>query len=135
MPNHRPRSTHRVKKYTVWCRSLDEESLLLKRPEMAERVQGRGRRYAAMKLVRLTPIDTGSMAMAFGRLLRAPLKDLLGGHDPDQFWQIHRGTMVNVKAIEAAERIDAGRMQVLLRGQHGKAARQPHVYVFVRELI
>src|SRR5476649_997522 len=49
-------------------------------------------------------------------LVRTPLKDLLGGLDPEQFWQIHRGTMVNVKAIEAAERIDAERMQVLVRG-------------------
>ena len=28
---------------------------------------------------------------------------LLGGLDPRQFWQIHRGTTVNVKAIAAAE--------------------------------
>ena len=48
-------------------------------------------------------------------LVRTPLKDLLGGLDPEQFWQIHRGTMVNVKAIEAAER-----MQVLLRGSTEK---------------
>lgn len=49
-------------------------------------------------------------------LVRIPLKDLLGGLDPDRFWQIHRGTLVNVNAIRAAERIDAERMQVLLRG-------------------
>ncbi|HEU4853635.1 MAG TPA: LytTR family DNA-binding domain-containing protein [Telluria sp.] len=49
-------------------------------------------------------------------LVRIPLKDLLGGLDPDQFWQIHRGTLVNVNAIAAAERVDAERLQVLLRG-------------------
>ncbi|MDN2710815.1 LytTR family DNA-binding domain-containing protein [Janthinobacterium sp. SUN118] len=53
-------------------------------------------------------------------LVRTPLKDLLGGLDPEQFWQIHRGTMVNVSAIAAAERIDAERMQVLLRGSTEK---------------
>ena len=53
-------------------------------------------------------------------LVRTPLKDLLAGLDPAQFWQIHRGTMVNVKAIEAAERIDAERMQVLVRGSAEK---------------
>ena len=53
-------------------------------------------------------------------LVRTPLKDLLAGLDPDQFWQIHRGTMVNVKAIEAAERIDAERMQVLVKGSAEK---------------
>ncbi|MFZ4877894.1 LytR/AlgR family response regulator transcription factor [Janthinobacterium sp. Mn2066] len=56
----------------------------------------------------------------FEALVRTPLKDLLGGLDPEQFWQIHRGTMVNVKAIEAAERIDAERMQVLVRGSTEK---------------
>jgi len=49
-------------------------------------------------------------------LVRIALKELTGGLDPDRFWQIHRGTLVNVSAIRAAERIDAERMQVLLRG-------------------
>lgn len=48
-------------------------------------------------------------------LVRIPLKDLLAGLDPEQFWQIHRGTVVNASAIAAAERIDAERLQVLLR--------------------
>jgi DNA-binding LytR/AlgR family response regulator len=52
----------------------------------------------------------------FEALVRIPLKDLLGGLDPARFWQIHRGTMVNVNAIAAAERVDAERLQVLLRG-------------------
>ncbi|WP_296950926.1 LytTR family DNA-binding domain-containing protein [uncultured Massilia sp.] len=49
-------------------------------------------------------------------LVRTPLKDLLSGLDRDRFWQIHRGTVVNATAIAAAERLDAERMQVLLRG-------------------
>jgi DNA-binding LytR/AlgR family response regulator len=49
-------------------------------------------------------------------LVRIPLKDLLGGLDRERFWQIHRGTVVNANAIAAAERVDAERMQVLLRG-------------------
>jgi DNA-binding LytR/AlgR family response regulator len=49
-------------------------------------------------------------------LVRIPLKDLLSGLDPERFWQIHRGTVVNANAIAAAERIDAERMQVLVRG-------------------
>lgn len=53
-------------------------------------------------------------------LVRIPLKDLLGGLDPDKFWQIHRGTLVNVNAIAAAERVDAERLQVLLRGSDEK---------------
>ncbi|MBQ5961494.1 LytTR family DNA-binding domain-containing protein [Massilia sp. ZL223] len=53
-------------------------------------------------------------------LVRIPLKDLLSGLDSGRFWQIHRGTLVNVNAIAAAERIDAERMQVLLRGSEEK---------------
>lgn len=49
-------------------------------------------------------------------LVRIPLKDLVGGLDSGLFWQIHRGTLVNVNAIKAVERVDAERMQVLLRG-------------------
>lgn len=49
-------------------------------------------------------------------LVRIPLKDLLGGLDPERFWQIHRGTVVNVNAIAAAERIDAERLQVTVKG-------------------
>jgi DNA-binding LytR/AlgR family response regulator len=49
-------------------------------------------------------------------LVRIPLKDLLGGLDRERFWQIHRGTVVNANAIAAVERVDAERMQVLLRG-------------------
>jgi len=48
-------------------------------------------------------------------LVRTPLKDLLSGLDPDRFWQIHRGIVVNAGAIAAAERVDAERLQVLLR--------------------
>jgi DNA-binding LytR/AlgR family response regulator len=53
-------------------------------------------------------------------LVRTPLKDLLGTLDPDRFWQIHRATVVNANAILAAERLDAERMQVLLKGSDEK---------------
>jgi DNA-binding LytR/AlgR family response regulator len=50
-------------------------------------------------------------------LIRTPLKDLLGGLDPDRFWQIHRGTIVNVDAIAGVLREDAERQFVLLKGR------------------
>jgi DNA-binding LytR/AlgR family response regulator len=56
----------------------------------------------------------------FEALVRTPLKDLLSSLDPDRFWQIHRATVVNVNAIQAAERIDAERMQVLVKGSEEK---------------
>ena len=48
--------------------------------------------------------------------IRTPLKDLLSQLDPDIFWQIHRATIVNAHAIEAAERIDSERLQVSIKG-------------------
>jgi DNA-binding LytR/AlgR family response regulator len=53
-------------------------------------------------------------------LVRIPLKNLLSGLDPARFWQIHRGTMINVNAILAAERVDCERLEVLLRGRDEK---------------
>ncbi|MEO8675393.1 MAG: LytTR family DNA-binding domain-containing protein, partial [Casimicrobiaceae bacterium] len=50
-------------------------------------------------------------------LIRTPLKDLLEGLDPDRFWQIHRGTIVNVDAVAGVLREDAERQFVLLKGR------------------
>lgn len=53
-------------------------------------------------------------------LVKIPLKDLLGGLDRERFWQIHRGTVVNVRAIVAADRVDAERLEVIVRGCNEK---------------
>lgn len=53
-------------------------------------------------------------------LLRTALKDLLESLDEQKFWQIHRSSVVNVEYIAAAERVDAERMQVLLKGRPEK---------------
>ncbi len=55
-------------------------------------------------------------------LIRTPIKELLSSIDTQQFWQIHRATIVNANFIAAAERIDAERMQVLLKGCAEKLA-------------
>ena len=48
-------------------------------------------------------------------LLRTPLKDLLGMLDPHTFKQIHRSTIVNLKAIAGIVRDDSGRGTVRLK--------------------
>ena len=48
-------------------------------------------------------------------LLRTPIKELLPQLDPDQFWQVHRGTLVNVGQIVAAKRDLLGRLALNLR--------------------
>ncbi len=48
-------------------------------------------------------------------LIRMPLKDLLAQLDPEKFWQVHRGTIVNLDAVTGVLREDAERQFVLLR--------------------
>jgi len=48
-------------------------------------------------------------------LLRTPIRELLEVLDPTVFKQIHRGTVVNMKAIAAITRDDTGKGIVRLR--------------------
>ncbi|HZY19630.1 MAG TPA: LytTR family DNA-binding domain-containing protein [Ramlibacter sp.] len=50
-------------------------------------------------------------------LIRTPLKELLPQLDAQQFWQVHRGTVVRADAIEAVTRDDAGKLHLQLRGR------------------
>jgi DNA-binding LytR/AlgR family response regulator len=49
--------------------------------------------------------------------IRTPIRELISQLDPQQFWQIHRATIVNLGAIAAVQRDDAGRQRVSLK-QH-----------------
>jgi DNA-binding LytR/AlgR family response regulator len=49
-------------------------------------------------------------------LIRTPIKDLLPQLDPDEFWQIHRSTLVRTSLIEAVHRDEAGKLSLQLRG-------------------
>jgi DNA-binding LytR/AlgR family response regulator len=51
-------------------------------------------------------------------LIRTPLKDLLAELDPDRFWQVHRGTIVNVDAVSGVVREDAEKQFVLLKNRN-----------------
>ncbi len=48
-------------------------------------------------------------------LIRKPLKDLVEELDPNQFWQIHRSTLVNAASIAGVARDFRGRMMVKLK--------------------
>ncbi len=50
-------------------------------------------------------------------LIRKPLRDLLDALDPVVFKQIHRSTIVNMKAIEAITRDDSGRGTMTLKNR------------------
>lgn len=60
-------------------------------------------------------------------LIRTSLKELLPQLDPQQFWQIHRGTIVNASAIATAVRDDAGKLSLTLR-QHPAQLRVSPLY-------
>jgi DNA-binding LytR/AlgR family response regulator len=48
-------------------------------------------------------------------LLRTPIKDLEAQLDPDQFWRVHRGALVNAAHIQAARRDLLGRLTLTLK--------------------
>jgi DNA-binding LytR/AlgR family response regulator len=53
-------------------------------------------------------------------LIRKPIKELIDELDPEQFWQIHRSTLVNVHAIGGVTRDFRGRQMVLVKGSNEK---------------
>ncbi len=50
-------------------------------------------------------------------LIRVALKDLLPQLDPQRFWQVHRGTVVQARCIATARRDDSGKVFLSLRGR------------------
>lgn len=53
-------------------------------------------------------------------LIRKPIKELVDEVDPRVFWQIHRSTLVNVKAISGVTRDFRGRQIVSVKGHPEK---------------
>jgi DNA-binding LytR/AlgR family response regulator len=49
-------------------------------------------------------------------IIRTPVKDLLAGLDQDTFWQVHRGVVVRVAAIDRLRKDDLGKSTLSLRG-------------------
>ena len=55
------------------------------------------------------------MTRAGESLIRTPLAELAGELDPEVFWQIHRGTVVNMNAVASTRRDLGGRVFVRLK--------------------
>ena len=49
-------------------------------------------------------------------IIRTPVKDLLAGLDPEAFWQVHRGVVVRVAAIDRLRKDDLGKASLSLKG-------------------
>jgi len=65
---------------------------------------------AADKYVRVVTADKD-------HLIRTSLRELLPQLDPQRFWQVHRGTVVQARCIAAARREESGKVTLLLRGR------------------
>jgi DNA-binding LytR/AlgR family response regulator len=64
-------------------------------------------------------------------LLRKPIKDLLEVLDPQMFKQIHRATVVNMKAIDSITRDDTGRGLIKLKSRpEVLTVSQPFMHLF-----
>ena len=55
-------------------------------------------------------------------LIRTPLKELAAQLDPERFWQVHRGTIVNLGHVAATTRDLAGRVSIALKSRPEKVA-------------
>jgi DNA-binding LytR/AlgR family response regulator len=51
----------------------------------------------------------------FEALIRKPIRELLDELDPEHFWQIHRATIVNIRAVAGVVREVSGRQRVTFR--------------------
>jgi DNA-binding LytR/AlgR family response regulator len=64
-------------------------------------------------------------------LIRTPVKELLEQIDPEQFWQVHRGTLVNVRQIVAARHDALGRVTLKLKDRpEAVAVSRGHAHLF-----
>jgi DNA-binding LytR/AlgR family response regulator len=52
-------------------------------------------------------------------LIRSSLRELLPRLDPQAFWQVHRGTVVQARCIATARREESGKVTLVLRGRPG----------------
>ena len=55
-------------------------------------------------------------------LLRTPLKELITQLDPQEFWQVHRGAVVNIRQIVSAHHGVLGKVTLTLRDRPEKIA-------------
>ncbi len=53
-------------------------------------------------------------------LIRQSLRELLPQLDPQQFWQVHRGTVVQARAVASARREESGKVTLTLKGSTDK---------------
>jgi len=81
---------------------------------------GKQVKLIAVSEVQFFQSDTKYTRVVMGNgeaLIRTPLKELLAELDPEKFWQIHRGTIINLDAVSGVIREDAEHQYVVLKGR------------------
>jgi DNA-binding LytR/AlgR family response regulator len=63
---------------------------------------------------------TRVQTLEFEALIRKPIKELIDNLDPNEFWQIHRATVIRVDAVEQVSRNFRGKQVVQVRGRQEK---------------
>ena len=53
-------------------------------------------------------------------LIRTSLRELLPQLDPQRFWQVHRGTVVQARCVQSAHREESGKVVLTVRGRSEK---------------
>lgn len=67
-------------------------------------------------------------------LIRTPLKDLVNGLDPELFWQVHRGAIVNVQRITKITRDGVEKHSLVLRGCNEKINVSRHFFHLFKQM-
>ena len=67
-------------------------------------------------------------------LIRTPLKELTGGLDPEIFWQVHRGAIVNVRRIAKITRDGVEKHSIVLRGSNEKIGVSRHFFHLFKQM-
>ena len=67
-------------------------------------------------------------------LIRTPLKDLVSGLDPELFWQVHRGAIVNVQRISKITRDGVEKHSLVLRGSNEKISVSRHFFHLFKQM-
>ena len=64
-------------------------------------------------------------------LIRRPIKELIDELDPKMFWQIHRGTLVNINAVAGVTRDMGGHLLLKLKERKETlAVSEPYMHLF-----
>lgn len=67
-------------------------------------------------------------------LIRTPLKELLEGLDPEVFWQVHRGAIVNVNRIAKITRDGVEKHSLVLRGCNERIGVSRHFFHLFKQM-